>query len=423
MKLHTLSILLALAPPPLIAGEHWPNWRGPDRTGVIDSPAETYPAEWSSDKNIAWRTPVEVPGNSSPIVWGDRLFLTQGENQNQQRSLLCFNTTNGKLLWKKSVERSTKDPTHKTNPGVSASPLTDGKFVIAWHGNAGLHAYDFDGKLLWSADLGDDYKHIWGANAGSPVLFRNHIIVHAGPGTAARLVAVDKTNGNIVWKKDLPQAASKKFDQFKGSWATPRIIENSSRAEMIIPLPGQLTSFDPNTGDELWHCSGLTDLCYTDALIGDDILVAMCGYGGSAIGMKRPSVTDTGDLTDSHRLWHSTKPKPPQRIGTGQIIGGHIYMVNAPGIAQCIELTTGKEVWKQRLGRETWSSLRLINGLLYSTDKSSTTHVLEPSSEGLRVKAKNEMSPPQNNANSTPAFANGTIYLRTPTELIAIRER
>jgi len=416
-----LIICLALTTgSPLHAGENWPSWRGGN--GAINAPVEKYPTEWSADKNIAWRTPLDAPGNSSPIVHGDRLFLTEGENQNQTRSLLCFDTSDGKLLWKQSVERRAKDPTHKTNPGVSASPLTDGEMVIAWHGNAGLHAYDFSGKALWSTDLGDDYKHIWGASAASPVFFDDHIIVHAGPGTSARLFAVDKTNGDIIWKKDLPAAASEKFDQFKGSWATPRIIDNAGRAEMIIPLPDQLTSFDPETGDELWHCRGLTDLCYTDVLIGDDTLVAMCGYGGAAIGMKRPGPTDTGDLTDSHRIWHLTKPKPPQRIGTGQIIGDHIYMVNAPGIAQCLELKTGEELWKQRIGREAWSSLSLINGLLYSTDKSSTTHVIEPSPVGLKIHATNRISPPQDNANATSAFANGTIYQRTPTALFAIRK-
>ena len=422
MKTLATLFLLAFATSPLTAGEHWPAWRGSDNNGVVDAPDESYATEWSSEKNIAWRTQLDAPGNSSPIVWGDRVFLTEGQNRNQQRSLLCFNAGDGKLLWTQSVKRPTKDPTHKTNPGVSSSPLTDGKIVFAWHGNAGLHAYDFGGKLLWSADLGDDYKHIWGANAGSPVFFKNQIIVHAGPGSAARLFAIDKSNGDIVWKKDLPEAASKKFDQFKGSWATPRIIDNGGRDEMIIPLAGQLTSFDPNTGVELWRCTGLSDLSYTDAMIGEAHLVAMCGYGGPALGMRRPSATDTGDLTDSHRLWHVSKPKPPQRIGSGQIIGDHIYMVNAPGIAQCIELKTGKELWKKRLGRETWSSLNIVNGLLYSTDKSSTTHVLEPSTDGLKVKATNHITPPQDNANSTPAFAGGTIYLRTPTALIAIKE-
>ena len=421
MKTIYLAAFLA-ATVPLAADDNWPSWRGSTGDGAINAPAEKYPTEWSADKNIAWRTPLDAPGNSSPIVHGDRLFLTEGENQNQTRSLLCFDTSDGKLLWKKSVERSAKDPTHKTNPGVSASPLTDGEMVIAWHGNAGLHAYDFSGKTLWSADLGDDYKHIWGANAASPVFFKNHIIVHAGPGTAARLFAVDKTSGDIIWKKDLPAAASEKFDQFKGSWATPRIIDNAGRAEMIIPLPDRLSSFDPNTGGELWHCNGLTDLCYTDALIGDDTLVAMCGYGGAAIGMKRPGPTDTGDLTESHRLWHITKPKPPQRIGTGQIIGDHVYMVNAPGIAQCLELKTGRELWKERIGREAWSSLSLINGLLYSTDKSSTTHVIEPSPDGLKVLAANKILPPQDNANATSAFAKGTIYQRTPTALYALRD-
>lgn len=420
----TFALAATLAISPLAAGDHWPTWRGPNGDGSLEpaTPAETYPTEWSAEKNILWRTPLEAPGNSSPVVWGERLFMTQGENENQLRSLLCFDTRDGKLLWKKSVERPANDPTHQTNPGVSASPTTDGEIVVAWHGNAGLHAFGFDGNARWSADLGDDYKHIWGPNAASPVLHENLVIVHSGPGLVARLVAVDKADGSVVWNKRLPGAESEKFDQFKGSWATPRIIDNDGRAEMLVPLPGRLSSFDPATGDELWHCTGLGDLCYSNALVADDTLVAMSGFGGPALALRRPGPDERGDLTESHRLWHVALPKPPQRIGSGQIIGDHIYNVSANGVAQCIGLKTGEVVWNERLGRESWSSLNLVGGLLYSTDKSSTTFVIEPSHETLKVIATNPVAPPQNNANTTPAFANGTIYLRSPTALFAIRE-
>lgn len=424
MKIFPSSLLfLLLGFSTVTAGENWLGWRGPNGDGSLDAPAESYATEWSSEKNIRWKTPLKVPGNSSPVVWADRLFLTEGANDNQQRSLLCFDTRDGNLLWKKTVERSAKDPTHKTNPGVSASPATDGKLVLAWYGNAGLHAYDFSGRPLWSADLGEDYKHIWGDNAASPVFFENLVIVHAGPGIAARLIAIDKASGKIVWRTELPDAASQKFDQFRGSWATPRVIDNAGRAELIVPLPGRLTSFDPKSGDELWRCTGLTELCYTDALIGEDTIVAMSGYGGAALGMRRPGPTDTGDLTESHRLWHVGKPKPPQRIGSGQIVGDHIYMVNAPGLAQCLDLASGDTVWEQRLGRETWSSLNLINGKLYSTDKNSTTFVIDPSPTSLKVLNTNKITPPQDDANSTPAFAAGVIYLRTPSALLAIGGR
>lgn len=304
---------------PLSAGENWPTWRGPSGDGVVASESESYATEWSSDQNILWKTDLRAPGNSSPVIWGDRVFITQGEDGNRRCSLICFDAKDGRQLWDQHIDRGEVEPAHTTNPGVSASPITDGRIVVAWFGNAGLHAYDLDGKRQWSADLGQDYAHIWGPNAGSPVFFKDRIIVYAGPGLATRLFAVDANDGSIAWKKHLPEAESEKVGEFKGSWTTPRLIESRGRDEVIVPLPDHLVSFAPSSGEELWRCAGLGKLYYTNVLVCADYIA--------------------------------------------------------------------------------------------------------PSPEGLQLVATNRLTPPQDNANSTPAFANGVIYLRTPSALFAIRSR
>jgi outer membrane protein assembly factor BamB len=426
MKLPLLFCLLIFASLRLCAStataeNQWPNWRGPNANGHLDAAPGTFPVEWGPEKNITWKTPLPGPGNSSPIIWNDRIFLTQAVDHGKTRSLLCFNRTNGKLLWQKEVPYPEEDPTHKTNFFDSASPVTDGKLVYAWHGNAGLFAYNFDGQEIWRrTDLGK-YTHQWGANAASPVLYQNSLLLHAGPGSDAKLFAFEKSTGKTIWTKELPDAVSDSFKQFKGSWATPvLVLNNDGRDEMLIPLPQRLTSFDPNTGDELWRCDGLSDLCYTNALLGDHLIVAMSGFKGPAIGVRLPDGMTSGNITDSHRLWQ-VEPNQ-QRIGSGIIVGDHIFILNEPGVAQCLEARTGREIWKARLSATSWSSANLVGDLLYFTDQTGTTFVVEPNTTKLHIletnrHAKKELT------NSSLAFSNGQIILRTHQNLYGIQTK
>jgi outer membrane protein assembly factor BamB len=330
----------------------WPSWRGPAGDGKVAEGAK-YPAKWSASEHIAWRVALPGRGNSSPIVAGDRVFVTQSEEEGRQRTLLCFQARDGKLLWKQSVEHKNPEPTHQTNPMCSASPVTDGSLVFAWHSNAGLYAYDLEGQEKWSLDLGRNYEHIWGPNAASPVLVGNALLVHAGPGTSVKLFGIDKRNGKIVWTQDLREARSTDPGQYKGSWATPLEFDNNGRSEMLLGLPGFLTSFDPKTGKEHWRIGGLGDLCYTNVLTGKGRAVYLCGFGGPGIGIRLPGPCETGDLTASHRLWADPpkgKNQNPQRIGSGQILGDHFYVLNEPGVLQCALVETGETLWLDRLG-------------------------------------------------------------------------
>ncbi len=412
--------LLSLAATDAAAND-WPTWRGPNGDGRLPDDA-VYPVEWSADRNLLWRAELPAPGNSSAIVSGDRVFVIVAEDDGHLRSLLCFDAGDGRQLWKRSVEFGSDELTHKTNPHSAASPVTDGKLVYAWHGNAGLWAYDFEGREQWHRDLGTDYAHIWGPNAASPVFLGSTMIIHAGPGLAVRLLALDRATGKTLWETELPDAVSDDVKQFKGSWATPTLIENGGRTEMLIGLPGFLKSFDPKTGKELWRIGGLSDLAYSNVLTGNGRAVYLCGFGGPGIGVRLPGPTETGDHTETHRLW-ADPPKGqnqnPQRIGSGQIVGDHLYLLNEPGVAQCLEVETGESVWRERLGRRSWSSMNLVGGKLYVNDSSATTFVIDPSPEGLKLLATNPLG--ENLAtNATPAFAGGRIYLRTDSALFAI---
>ena len=182
-------------------GGNWPGWRGPQGTGVA---AETrLPETWSTNENVRWRVDLPGPGNSSPVAWGNKIFVTQSLRKENRRTLMCFDRTDGKLLWQAGVVYTEEEPTQESNPYCSATPVTDGERVIALFGSAGLSCYDFSGKELWHRDLGK-MTHMFG-NGASPVLFDDLCFVNFGPDEKARLVAVSKTDGHTVWEAEPPK--------------------------------------------------------------------------------------------------------------------------------------------------------------------------------------------------------------------------
>jgi outer membrane protein assembly factor BamB len=399
----------------------WPSWRGPNGDGKL-SDAVDYPTSWSATEGIAWKVALPDRGNSSPIVTRGRVFLTQSEEDGRLRSLMCFDSTNGKLLWKQTVKYGKVEETHKTNPHCAASPVSDGKLVYAWHGNAGLHAYTMEGKEVWNRDLGTDYAHIWGPHAASPVLVGSGLFIHAGPGPVGKLFAVQKDTGQTIWETDLDAYESSDAKEFKGSWATPLLINNERRLELLLGLPGYLTGFDGKTGKELWRVAGLGDLCYTNVLTGGGRALYLCGYGGPGMAMTLASHTETGDLTTTHRLWVDPpkgKNQNPQRIGSGQIIGDHYYLLNEPGVMQCSLVATGEILWRERLGSSSWSSMNLIENTLYVNDSVGTTYLIEPNPTTLKILAKNSVDGNQH-TNASLAFADGRIFIRTDAFLYAV---
>ena len=360
-------------------------------------------------------------GNSSPIVWGGKVFVTQAIEKEGRRTLMCLDRQNGKLLWQKGVLFKEKEATHRTNPYCSASPVTDGERVVVAHASAGLVCYDMDGKELWRRELGPQ-KHIWG-NGASPVIYKNLVILNHGPGDPTFLVALDKTNGTEVWRHDEPggDSGEKKDDQrgkWLGSWTTPILVKANGKDQLLMSYPGRLAAFDPGVGKELWSCKGLNPLVYTSPLYDKGIAVAMGGYGGTALATR---IGVTGDVTATHRLW--TRPKEQQRIGSGVLHDGHIYILNATGVAQCINVMTGKVAWEERLMGKgprggSWSSMVLAGDKIYAINQSADTFILKasPKFELLAVNSLGETT------QSSIAASNGELFIRTYKHLWCIRE-
>lgn len=411
-----LLFLIATAASP---GANWPQWRGPAGDGI--TPETDLPLTWSSTENVKWKTALPEPGNSTPIVWEDRIFITQPAGK--RRTVTCFARKDGRQLWQEGPVQNTREPTHKTNPYASASPVTDGERVIAWFGSAGLWCWDLEGKEQWHVDLGK-HEHEWGY-AGSPVILGDLCFLNFGPGERTFLIAVDKRTGAKVWQADPPPLGKgARTDGFAGqeegvvgSWSTPIVVNAEGRDELVMSWPGKLAAYEPATGRELWTCRGLNPLIYTSPVFGEGVIVASGGYGGSTIAV-RPG--GSGDVTDTHRLWHKERDK--QRIGTGIITGGHFYVLNTPGTAQCIELATGREVWEERLkgsggSAQSWASMVLSGDRIYVTNQAGDTSVIEaaPKFEPLALNVLGDGL-----TNASIVASEGGIFIRTHKHLWCI---
>jgi outer membrane protein assembly factor BamB len=402
----TLLFVAALAQP--LPAADWLQWRGPLGTG--QSNETTAPLTWSKTENVKWKVPLDGPGNSSPIVVGQKVLIAHAPANGPLRGLHCFDRHTGELVWKHQIEYAAEEPTHNTNPFCSPSPVSDGQRVIAWYGSAGLYCYDLSGKILWHSDLGK-VEHIWGFG-GSPIIEGNLVILNFGPGLNAFVAAFDKQTGAEVWRREFPGQKSETIDEYRGSWSTPVIHREAGRDVLLLSLPERLWAVDPRSGTEIWSCGGLSKLVYTSPLIAGDVVIAMCGFTGPAIAVKSGG---SGDQTDKI-LW--THSKNPQRVGSGVVVAGHIYILNEPGLAWCLDPKTGEKKWEQRLpGGQSWSSMNHVAGRLYVNNTAGTTFVLEPNPQECKILAENKLA---ETTRASPAYSNNQIFIRTYQNLYCI---
>jgi outer membrane protein assembly factor BamB len=411
-----LLFVFAFSPCTPLRAENWPNWRGPEGIGV--SRESNLPLIWSTTENVRWKVKLPERGNGTPIVWGNRIFLTQPLEEENKRTLMCLDRADGRLLWQAGTTYADKEPTHPTNPFCSASPVTDGRRVIAWFGSAGIFCFDLDGKQLWKRELGIQ-EHEWGY-AASPVIHGDRCFLNFGPGTNEFVVALDKHTGKTVWQYDLPKPTAdelKRDDNLRGSWSTPLVIRAGNRDELILTLALRVMAFDPRSGRSLWTCEGLGSLVYTSPMWGDGVLVALGGYHRASLAVKPGG---QGDVTESLRVWH--EPKSKLRLGSGIIHKGHIYTSDMKSVAQCLDLATGKSVWEERLrasagDNETWSSMALTaDERIYLLNQVGDTFVIKASPQ-FELLATNSLG---ETTNSSIVISDAEIFIRTHQHLWCI---
>ncbi len=417
-----IPILLSLFTCLVTQAADWPSWRGPLGNNI--SPETQAPTQWDKTKNIRWRIELPAPGNSSPIVLGNRVFMTQDIEAEGIRQVMCFDRVNGKLLWKKGTVYKEKEKRHDTNTHCAGSPVTDGECVIAHFASAGLFCFDLNGNELWHVDLGKQ-DHIWGS-ASSPVIQGNLVLIYHGPGSPSVLHALDKKTGKKVWNVDLPEVYPKdRFDGFAGktdgmmgSFATPIIAKVNDRQEVILPVSNQVRAFDLKTGKPLWYSEGMNPLVYSSSTFAEGSVVSMGGYFGS-VSVVKPG--GSGNMT-GNQTWYEQRSKK-HRIGSPVIYNGRVFIGNTDGNAECLDLATGKQIWLERLkgngaDGETWGSMVLVGDKLYIVNRSGETFVLRagPAFEVLSI------NPVAEKSNSTLAVSNGELFLRTHQALWCISE-
>ena len=407
-----VSLALWIVAPTAPAAD-WLAWRGPLGTGYCEE--KSLPLTWSQTENVKWSVPLDGDGNSSPIVVGQRVFITHAPKPSNLRGLRCYDRDTGKLLWKHEVAYTEKEETHGTNPPCASSPTSDGQRVVAWYGSAGLFCYDLEGKILWQKDLGK-VEHIWGYGS-SPLLHENLVILNFGPGLNAFVAAFDKQSGDEIWRKEFPDQKSPKADDYRGSWSTPVVATVGGKTLLLLSLPIRLYACDPRTGEEVWSCGGLANkLIYTSPLVAGDIVVVMCGYGGPAIAVRGGG---TGDVTETHKLW--THPRNSQRVGSGVVVDGLVYILNENGSFWCMDPQTGERKWEQpRGGGTSWSSMTYAAGRIYISNTPGTTFVLEANPKEFKLLAENQLN---ETIRATPAFSNGQIFIRTYKNLYCIEAK
>ena len=408
--------------------DNWPQWRGPRGQGVSDE--KNLPLEWSSTKNVKWKTPIPGRGHSSPIVWGNRLFLTTsiegpvipgaaavkhiinnevvklpdtvGADHSYALKLLCIDVETGKIVWERTVHEGRMfDDRQKANTYASSTPVTDGRYVYAFFGSEGVYCYDFDGKQIWSASLGGIAKMGYGEGT-SPILFENLLIVQVDKelGQGSFIAAIDKTTGKHVWRTARKNRAS---------WSTPVIARGSKGFELIASGAESVVSYDPATGKELWQTEGLISHAIPTPLVADNVVFV---YAGSHD--KRGYAVK---LDDHKIIWRYDKGTA--YVASGVLYDGTVYLITDSGIMTSLDAKTGQLKYEgARLPTPTtfFASPVAFDGKILLTSQDGDTFVIAagPKPEILKT---NSLGEP---IYASPAISAGRIFLRTDHNLYCI---
>jgi outer membrane protein assembly factor BamB len=420
--LSTIALTGAAAPPEVKlleaegeAARYWPRWRGPSGQGLVRG-AE-YPDKWSASDGIKWKVPVPGRGNSSPIVWRDRIFFTTAYEEGKKLSLLCYRRSDGKLLWELAAPQESVEHVHAKNGHASATPVTDGERVYASFGPHGLMAASLDGKLLWHAPIGrvDNYH----GTAGSPVLYRDTVIIYqdgghqfGGPPPPADklpsfIAAFDRKTGKTVWRT--PRTATV-------GWGTAVVVRAGTRDELIVCSQRKVHGYDPASGKELWTVSGLTFEVIPTPVVGHGLVFCSSGRAGPTLAI-RPG--GSGDVTATHVAWSTPKGSP--FVPSGVIVGDVLYLVNdMQSILTAYEAKSGTLLFQGRLGeakREGFSGSPIAVGrTLFVTNDEGETFVVEAGRE-FKLLHVNRLGEP---VYASPALVDGQWYFRTASSLVAI---
>lgn len=421
---------------------NWPSFRGPHASGVMDG--ANLPDKWDAATGEGIRFKIELPGlaHSSPVIWGDRLFLTTAVSSqpdatfkpglygsgeaSEDRSvhewqLLCLDKKSGEMLWTKTAIKGTpKDKRHIKATYANATPATDGEHVVALFGSEGLFAYTARGELLWKKDLGrmdvgayDLPSYEWGA-ASSPIIYDGKVIVQCDQQKGSFLIALNIKTGETVWttpRDELP------------SWGTPTVYPGKDRAELVTNGSNFIRGYDPATGRELWRLGGSSKITAPTPVFAEDLIIVASGRGPErpVFAIRPGAVGDitlqAGETANKSIAW--SKTRRGGYMPTPLIYRSETYVLNNDGVLACFDLKTGTEHYVERVPHRSFgfsASPVAADGKLYLAGEDGLIFVLEA---GARVKllGTNPLGEP---LMATPALSEGMMYVRGSRHLFGI---
>jgi len=391
------------------SADNWPRFRGPNGAGAAED--NDIPVKWDEKHGVLWKVLLPGAGNSSPIVWGNRLFTQAASRDGSERMLLCMDVRNGKVLWSRTFPGA-KSKTHAKNTLASATPATDGQRVYAafWDGNdVALVAHDFSGKLLWRRDLGN-FTSEHGAGA-SPVVYRDKVFFANDQDGSATLLALDARSGKTVWQRPRPA--------HRACYSTPFLVERGGTTpELVVASTGGITAYDADNGHTCWHWpwvfGGMVLRTIASPIYAHGMIFACSGEGDSERHMVALRLEGTGNSTRPVRAWENKKTFP--YVPTLLAYGEHLYFVNDNGLAGCYVARTGEPIWTKPLEGAVSSSPVLIHGIIYAATEKGDVYVLA-AAPTFHLLAKNSLG---ESVIATPAVADNRLFIRGQDHLFCI---
>ena len=421
IRVATFLAIAVLATPPTDA-EDWQQFRGP--TGQGTTVNQDIPTHWTNTKNVRWKRELEGKGWSSPVVSGNRIYLTTAvaigeekvtvekqfsrkvENPYSLRAM-CLNASTSEVIW--DAEVSQVPPLvsiHPKNSHASATPIVTDDRVYVHFGIYGTAALDLQGEILWKREI--KFKPVHGCG-GSPILHEDLLIFHCDGGDQAFVLALDRDSGKTQWKTERSVDAKRKF-----SFATPLVIQTKAGPTLVSPASDAVYGYDPATGKEKWYARYPQKWSIVPRPVFSDGIILVCtGYEGSAELLAiRPG--GVGDVTDSHVVWRDDRfvPYNPSPIIHDQ----KIFLVSDNGIASCRDLQSGEIIWKKRLGGNYSASPFLSEGKIYFLSENGQCTIIEATDEYREI-AQNEID---ERTLSSMVPISGGVLLRTAGALYRI---
>jgi outer membrane protein assembly factor BamB len=420
----SLFLLISVTPSP----QSWPQFRGPTGDGM--SQATDLPLSWTETRNIAWKAALPGRGRSSPVAFGDRLWMTMAMERGVRRTQIgpddmqvaehvapgavCVRRSDGRLLWHVTLfEIDKPDPVHWLNCWATPTPVVDAGRLYCDFGTFGTACLDAQtGRVVWKRRLPLDHQNGPGSSA---ILWRDALILVRDGRDAQYVTALDKKTGRELWKTNRPPLSGDRTDM-KKSYSTPLVIEEGGSPQMVVPGAQWVASYDPASGKEIWRARhGLGFSLVPRPVFGHGLVYICTGYFVPQLWAIR--VDGHGDVTGTHVAWRATRQVPT--LSSPIMVGDELYWISDAGIACCVDARTGKLHWQERLGGRCLASPIYAAGRLYFFNEEGKTTVLKAGKQFSRL-AQNRLEGP---LIATPAILGGAIFLRSDAHLFCIERR